>query len=200
MSRKAVIAIVAVLGIACLGLITYTFFASNEEGVSELERLLFIEGSRQFLSAEEPFTAQEAPKLGYLAPAIKLTALDGNTYSLQDFSGKPTLLNFWATWCPSCRAEMSALQAFYEQHQGQLQVVGINWGEHASSIEKFLEGLKVTFPTLLDDRGTAFVSYQLTGVPTSLFLDAAGVIRGIWLGPMTDAELQAGFARFVEGL
>ena len=199
MSRKAVIAVVAVLGIACLGLITYTFFASNE-GVSELERLLFIEGSSQFLSADKPFTAQEAPKLGYFAPAIKLTALDGNTYSLQGFKGKPTLLNFWATWCPSCRAEMGALQAFYKQHEGQIQVVGINWGEHSSSIEKFLEGLNVTFPTLLDDRGTAFVSYQLTGVPTSLFLDAAGVIRGIWLGPMNEAEIEAGFARFVEDL
>lgn len=200
MRRKAVIAIVAVLGIACLGLITYTFFASNGEGVSELQRLLFIEGSSQFLSADDPYKAEEAPKLGYLAPAIKLTALDGKAYSLQDFSGKPTLLNFWATWCPSCRAEMSALQAFYEQHQGRIQVVGINWGERSSSIGTFLEGLKITFPTLLDERGTAFVSYQLTGVPTSMFLDAAGVIRGIWLGPMTLAELQAGFARFVEGV
>jgi hypothetical protein len=49
---------------------------------------------------------------------------------------------------------------------------------------------------LLDKRGTAFVGYQLTGVPTSVFLDSEGVIRGIWLGPMRPEEIEAGFARF----
>ncbi len=196
MNRKIWIALIALTGGFVLAWLAVSAIDFNDPAFKDVQRLLFIEGSNQFLSANDPVEMTPAPRLGYLAPDFRLDDLEGKPHTLSDYRGKPILVNFWATWCPSCRAELEGMQAFFQQHADNVQVLGVNWGESAAMIDGFLERIDVHFPILLDIRGTAFVSYQLTGVPTSLFLDSEGVIRGIWLGPMRPDEIEAGFARF----
>jgi peroxiredoxin len=196
MNGKVWVGITALAGGLALVWLAISAIDLNDPALKDVQRLLFIEGSNQFLSASDPVVMEAAPRLGYLAPEFRLDDLTGESRTLSGYRGRPTLVNFWATWCPSCRAELEGMQAFFQNHGDNVQVLGVNWGESAEMIAGFLERLNITFPILLDTRGTAFVGYQLTGVPTSVFLDSEGVIRGIWLGPMSPEEIEAGFARF----
>jgi len=196
--NKLLIGVLTVAGAAALGAISLSFFAADEgAGPTDWSEWILFEGQSRFLRADDPVTEAVAPKLGYLAPEFALADLDGAERALSDYRGKPVLLNFWATWCPSCRSEMPALDAFAEAHP-EVHVLGVNWGQKPASVAEFLEGLDVSFTNFSDERGTAFVSYQLTGVPSTFFLDADGYIRGVWLGPMSEKEISAAFARIAQ--
>ena len=196
MQKKWLAGILAATGITFLGLISYSFLGFNS---SDLAGAALTEGASLFQAATDPVVMKQAPKLGYLAPAFTLKDFDGLWHSLSDYRGKPVLINFWTTWCPACRAEIPQIQAFYARYQDKVRVVGVNWGQEPAAAAAFTKDLKVTYPTLMDVRGMAFVAYHLTGVPTSIFLDARGIICGLWSGPITAAEIEAGFAHFLEG-
>lgn len=196
--NKLLIGILTVAGAVALGAISLSFFAADENGEpSDWSEWILFEGQSRFLSADDPVTEAVAPKLGYLAPDFELQDLNGTARALSDYRGQPVLLNFWATWCPSCRSEMPALDAFADNHP-EVHVLGVNWGQKPGSVADFLEGLDVSFTNFSDERGTAFVSYQLTGVPSTFFLDAGGYIRGVWHGPMSEEEIEAAFARIAQ--
>lgn len=198
MLRRTLIGLVIVFGAAMLGLIGYSFFSAKT--AQQLSRLILREGQSIFLQAGDPIhLEQEAPRLGYLAPDFRLPDLAGKPTALSDYRGKPLLLNFWATWCPPCRAEMPDLERFYQLHGDQIGLLGVNWGEPQATVLVFLKKLKISYPNLLDEGGTAFVKYQLTGIPTSFFIDAQGLIRGISVGPMSTERIEAGFAKLQGG-
>lgn len=192
--KKVLIGLVIALGVATLGLVGYSFF-----GLNSTQRLILREGQSVFLPPGAPIYQEESPQLGHPAPDFRLPDMSGRTRALSDYRGKPLLLNFWASWCPPCRAEMPDLQRFYQLHGDQINLLGVNWGEPQAAVLVFLEKLKISYPNLLDQGGTTFVKYQLTGVPTSFFIDAQGVIRGISVGPMSTEQIEAGFAKLQEG-
>lgn len=191
MVARLVVAVLIAVGAIALGFISYAFFA----GRSDLSRSALSEGHGLFVDDPTAVRAETAASLGYLAPDFTLTSLDGQNISLSSLRGTPVLLNFWATWCPPCRQEMPHLQDFYERYKDQIALLGIDWGEDAETVKRFLERLGVSYPNLLDQRATVFVLYRLTGIPTSFFIDREGYIRGMWLGPMTTEEIAKGFGR-----
>lgn len=191
MLARLVVTVLIVLGAIALGFISYAFFTSR----SELNKFALFQGSGLFVEDPKELKAETAPNLGYLAPDFALDDLNGQTVRLSDFRGKPILLNFWATWCPPCRKEMPQLQDFHEQYGDRIILLGIDWGEDAKTVKGFLDRLGVSHLNLLDQRGTAFVLYKLTGIPTSFFIDREGYIRGAWIGPMTLSEIVRGFTR-----
>jgi thiol-disulfide isomerase/thioredoxin len=131
-----------------------------------------------------------APRVGEQAPDFALRTLDGNVVRLSDLRGKVVLVNFWATWCGPCKAEMPDLQEVYEQHKDQLVVLAVN--AESNSVEEtrrlvtdFRDELNLTFPIVLDTpEGSVFNQYKLQGLPDSFFVDREGVVRSISIGPM----------------
>jgi cytochrome c biogenesis protein CcmG/thiol:disulfide interchange protein DsbE len=132
-----------------------------------------------------------APREGYLAPDFTLDDLAGVKASLSDFRGRPVMINFWASWCPPCRAEMPDIVAAYGQHKDKgFVVLGINEGESVEYVRPFADDFKMTFPVLLDKDGKVADLYRVRGLPTSFFVDRNGVIVSIFYGPMTGESLE----------
>jgi len=82
---------------------------------------------------------------------IELKSLDGKTYKLSEFKGKPTILVFWASWCPHCRKEMPQLKGLYNQEGGDIQIIAMSMDKEMEKLKKYLESFGVrsshlTFP------------------------------------------------------
>ncbi len=134
-----------------------------------------------------------APHKGFLAPDFTLADPQGRQYHLASLRGRPVLLNLWATWCPPCRAEMPAIEQYYEQYKAQgLAVWGIDATaqDYPLNIVPFVEEYKLTFPILLDETGAVSQSYQLRSLPSSFFINRDGSIAEVVIGgPMPGAVL-----------
>ena len=126
---------------------------------------------------------------GRLAPDFALEDLQGNTVRLSDFRGKKVLVNFWASWCPPCKAEMPHLQKFYGEYQSKdVVILGVNLTaieKHPDNAQKFAQAQQLTFPIVLDREGAVMQTYQVYAYPTTYVLDSDGVIREIFQGAMT---------------
>lgn len=143
--------------------------------------------------------ASAAAHVGFRAPEFALPALDGSRVALGDLRGQVVLLNFWATWCVPCRAEMPEIQAAYQTQRDQdFIVLAINAAEDDNTVAQFVQEFHLTFPTLLDRDGAVVRQYQVQALPTSLFIDRTGVIRAANVGAMNRAYLEAQLATLLE--
>ncbi|MCB0216429.1 MAG: redoxin domain-containing protein [Chloroflexi bacterium] len=121
--------------------------------------------------------------LGEPAPEFRLETVAGDHRSLSDFAGQPLLLNFWATWCAPCRAEMPYLEAVYAKHADEgLVVLGVNVQEPTAVVAPYLDELGLTFPVLLDLDGDVSRLYRVGSYPTSVLVDREGRIVTIRRG------------------
>lgn len=134
---------------------------------------------------------REAPEVGAIAPSFTLSNTYGNNVSLEDYRGKVVLINFWATWCPPCRQEMPSIHDRYQQYDGDLIVLAVDYAEPAEEVAAFQEALGLTFNVLLDSRGAVSTLYQVQGYPTSVFVNEMGMIEIMHIGLMTDQQLDA---------
>ena len=136
-----------------------------------------------------------APRQGFLAPGFTLNTLDGKEASLSDSKGKVVLINFWASWCPACKAEMPAIQTAYQAYGDQgLVVLAINATDQdeANAARQFARTEGLTFPLLADVSGATFQSYQVQALPTSFFVDRQGKIAWVVVGgPMAEALIRS---------
>jgi len=125
------------------------------------------------------------PDLDAPAPGFELKALDGTTHRLDDYRGKVVLLNFWASWCPPCLAELPGIQRLADQLADEpFQVLLINVAESPFRVAKFMKLVGVRLLSLLDPDGATFRAWGGSIYPTSFILDAEGRIRYRALGPL----------------
>jgi len=136
-------------------------------------------------------------EVGDTAPNFRLKTVDGETIELADYRGKKhVILNFWATWCPPCVAEMPEFQNAYEQHSDELVVLGVDLMESTDAVQQFLDDeVDVSYPILLDPNGEVSGGYRLFTQPTTYFIDKQGQIAPIGgqpakNGAFTAAELE----------
>ena len=123
-------------------------------------------------------------RVGEPAPDFQLQSLDGQTVSLGNLQGKPVLINFWATWCPSCVSEMPYIQEIYEEWSDKgLVVLAINIGESSSKVEEFMQNHNLSFIVLLDTRQDVVQRYNFQYIPTTFFIDEDGIIQEKVIGP-----------------
>ena len=134
------------------------------------------------------------PQIGSTAPDFTLKDLNGNTVKLSDFRGKPVYINFWASWCPPCKAEIPEIQKFYQQNKDKVAVLAVNltFNDKLSDVVNILKANNANFPVLLDTNANSSVAdtYQVYGIPASFFIDKNGIIREAHVGGMTLATLQ----------
>lgn len=109
------------------------------------------------------------------APALQALDLQGKTWKLADLRGRAVLLNFWATWCPPCRAEMPSLQQLAEIYgPEQLQVLAVNVAEGPRRINQYLQSSGLNLTVLLDPQGDTARAWGATVLPTTILIDAEG--------------------------
>jgi peroxiredoxin len=128
-------------------------------------------------------------KKGNMAPDFTLSSLDGKVMKLSDLKGKKVILNFWASWCPPCKAEIPHMQSFYEDEKdNHVVILAVNLTtaeKNTANVEQFVKEYGITFPVLLDSQGEIGNVYQAFTIPTSYIIDSNGVIQQKIVGPMS---------------
>ena len=128
-------------------------------------------------------------------PSLSLASLQGQSVALQQFAGKPVVVNLWATWCPPCRREMPVLAAA-QQRYPDVHFVFANQGESAQKVQAFLAGERLVLDNmLLDARGEVARHFGHRALPTTLFFDARGMLADVRIGEVSQATLSERLAR-----
>ncbi|QSB50466.1 TlpA family protein disulfide reductase [Parageobacillus toebii] len=127
--------------------------------------------------------------VGEVAPDFELLSIMGNKVKLSDLRGNTVILNFWATWCPPCKAEIPEMQKFYENNKNNnVEILAVNLTNSESSpdaVKNFVREKGMTFNILLDKQGEIGNLYGVITIPTSYIIDKNGIIRGKYVGPMS---------------
>lgn len=135
-----------------------------------------------------------SPRVGFLAPDFNLTTLEGDTVRLADLHGSVVIVNFWASWCPPCRAEMPDLREVYLANRERgLEILAVNvlYQDNREAVERFVAEFRLPFPIPLDTSGEVANRYLMRALPTTFFIDRQGVIREVIVGgPMSTTTLQ----------
>lgn len=145
-----------------------------------------------------------------LSDAIDFELKDqfGNVHKLSDYKGKTVFLNFWATWCPPCRAEMPDIQKLYEEYQKEedpeviiLGVAGPNYGQEKSEneVKKFLEDNGYTYPVLMDEGGELFEKYGIYSFPTTFMITKEGKVFGYVSGQLSEEIMKNIISQTISG-
>jgi peroxiredoxin len=130
-------------------------------------------------------TANSGIAVGVKAPDFQLNTLDGKQVTLSQLQGKKVILNFWATWCPPCKAEMPEMQRYYEEmDQDAVVILAVNIDPQLD-VQKFVDEMGITFPIPLDEGDKVNAAYQVISIPTTYFIDTKGIIRDKHIGAMT---------------
>ncbi len=158
--------------------------------------------------ASRPVTLQtsevtSAPQQGFIAPGFTLNTFSGEPVHLSDFKGKVVLINFWASWCLPCRAEMAAIQNVYADYQDQgVVVLAINasYQDDINNAAQFAQSEGLTFSLLSDRDGSIDRLYQVRAMPTSFFIDRQGKISQVVIGgPMPEALIRTQIESMLKG-
>jgi len=143
-----------------------------------------------------PSPSAKAIAQGIAAPEIDLQTLAGGRVRLSALRGRPVVLTFWGTWCPPCKDEFPALVAAHRRHQADgLEILAVNQRDqelNTKDVEAFAKEYGVDFTVALDPKGRSRRSYKLIALPTTIFVDRAGVIRTVHSGPISVKQLGEG--------
>ena len=146
------------------------------------------------------FSNQVAIEGDIPAPDFTFPGLDGKKVSLSDYKGKVVLVNIWATWCPPCVKEMPSMEKLYRKFKGEnFEILAVSIDETGlKAVAPFMEKTRLTFPALIDSKGTIKPVYRITGIPESFIIDKQGVLIKKIVGPVDWASPQV--SRFFSNL
>jgi cytochrome c biogenesis protein CcmG/thiol:disulfide interchange protein DsbE len=142
------------------------------------------------------------PQVGLRAPDFSLQTLDGKPFRLSEMVGRPVLINYWATWCIPCKVELPILEKLHQEYQQKgLFIVSVNAIDQDSvdKVQGIVDQFSMTFPVLLDQGGQFAGLYKTMFFPTTVLVDASGVIREINLGDSTEDELRLSLDKILAG-
>jgi thiol-disulfide isomerase/thioredoxin len=158
--------------------------------------VIVLAGGLYEISRRGSGTSKPVSSAGNPAPEFLLTGLDGKPLSLADYRGKVVLLDFWATWCVPCRAEIPHLVDFQKQYGGQgLQVVGISMDDDAKPVHEFYQQFKMNYPVALGTDKVATAYGGVLGLPITFLIGRDGRIVAKYVGetqmPVLEQKIQS---------
>ena len=172
--RKRSTIIIILLIVICI-VFAYFYLSYREEKIQR-EREVEYEKLYPSLGIQRVDPPEEAED-------FTLKTLKGETVSLKDYRGRLIFLNFWATWCGPCRAEMPSMQRLWEEFKEEdFVILAINIQEESKLVSSFVNERGLSFPVLLDEKGKVARSYGIRGIPTTFFLNPEGEIIGKAVG------------------
>ena len=125
-------------------------------------------------------------------PVFEATDLSGKVWHSSDLRGRAVLINFWASWCEPCRAEMPSLQALAQRHGPEkLLVLAVNFKEPRLSVQRFVQQSALDLPIFLDPQGLVARQWGVTIFPSTVLLAADGRVQGVLRGELDWAGEQA---------
>lgn len=129
------------------------------------------------------------------APSFTMPSVKGKQVSSTSLAGKPAMINFWATWCGACIHEMPELERVHNLYKDRgLAVILVNLQEKLGVVKKHMEDNGYTMTSLLDEKGETAEKYQVFGLPTTFFVDKAGMIRKTHMGELTKEIITEGLS------
>lgn len=167
-------------------------------------------GTKQETKAEEN-TGQEKKEQREKRADYDFTLRDqyGEEHTLSEYKGKVVFLNFWATWCPPCKAEMPDIQKLYEEYgengkEAEVVILGIaapGYGNETDEdgIRQFLEENEYTYPVVMDSGGEVFAQYGITAYPTTFMIDKEGNIFGYVQGQLSEDVMRSIIKQTLDG-
>lgn len=172
-----------VIGIIIIGMFSYAIYdylSSKQPDEADLDPY----SQETTKSSDEEDTTSLVR--GSTAPDFALQTLTGETVRLSDFHGQKVMLNFWATWCGPCRAEMPDMQKFYDEKDIVVLAVNLTTSrfDEAENVEPFVDEYGLTFPILLDVDNEVADLYQIKPIPTSFLIDTSGKIHNVAYGAL----------------
>ncbi|MBP1924693.1 peroxiredoxin [Sedimentibacter acidaminivorans] len=132
-----------------------------------------------------------------MAPDFELKSLDGTITKLSDLKGKNVIINFWATWCDFCIAEMPDLQKLQDEYKDEdLLILAVNVGETKEEVEKFIEENNLNLTILLDKDGVVSNSYGVSSFPSTLAVNKDGEVVVGHVGMLTYEQMETLYGYF----
>ena len=178
----------SILFLVLIATLAFTVSCSKSDK-KEAEVKKEVKASSQTISQ-----AKVPGSVGSKAANFTLTDLQGNPTTLKDYEGKVILLNFWATWCPPCKAEIPDFIQMYDKYKSQdLVIVGVSgFRDNLSQVKSYAESAGMNYPVLFTDPNnvqklaTDYGSFR--SIPTTFLIDKKGVIQHIWTGILDETE------------
>lgn len=124
-------------------------------------------------------------------PAVTLVDFDDNPVALADYLGKPLVINFWASWCVPCLAEMPGFERIYQNRKADIEFLGINLQDEPAAAQDVIRQTGITYPVARDTDGAAFVAFRGRGMPTTVLVSADGRVLESITGGISAATLDA---------
>ncbi len=153
-----------------------------------LTGLLLVALLCAFAFGGKAIAGESGVTVGKSIPLFSAQDLNGQSVEV-GAPGRPYVLNFWATWCPPCREELPELDRFAGSSAAQVDFRAINLQESGDAVNAFMSSSGYSFPVLLDLDGSVAREFKIRSIPTTLVVDAQGVIRYRKTGAVTLAEL-----------
>jgi thiol-disulfide isomerase/thioredoxin len=175
--------------------------AGEVQTTNESGRAIALQPADVSVDTVAPEGIEVGLREGDVAPDFAFSTFDGTRTRLSDFRGHPVFLNFWATWCGPCRAELPAMEVTLREHAADgLVVLGMNNGERIETAERFLTKLDVKLTAYgYDPAGDVARRYSIPGMPTSYFIDSDGVITGVYALALNDSLMQTAVQHAIAG-
>lgn len=134
--------------------------------------------------------SQDAEAAGPPVPERPFETFDGEELSLADLTGTPLVVNFWASWCPPCVAEMPDLERVHVDLADEVRFIGLNTQDSLQQAQALVTQTGVTYDLGLDPEGALFSDFEVVAMPTTFFVDDAGVIVHRHAGLLTEQQLR----------
>jgi peroxiredoxin len=177
--------------------------------------LLYVQSNRSGDAQEDGFGIVALPdgknatdsspsaSVGRAAPDFLLRSLGGDSVRLSDLQGRPLIVNFWATWCVTCRQETPELIELYEaQSPHGVVLLGVNLREANNPVQSFVDEFGMPYPVLLDRDGQVANTWRIggpnQGLPSTYFIDRSGVVRKVVFGYLTEKLMAEGLALILQ--
>ena len=204
--KKWIVEIILVVAIVIIGFLIFYLVNDGRFGGRKTDEVSDSEPEAA-TSEQEPSLAQDQSQVQdqnlqtqedseIVAPDFTLLTTIGETISLSDYRGKVIIVNFWATWCPPCRAEMPLFQDAAEKYVDSLVVFAVNSGEEIAPVKEFSLQFEPEIIFLMDSDYSVGELYQVRGLPTTYFVDSLGYIQAMHIGELSESLL----ASYLKGL